>query len=479
MAPRTPLQKLSLVCLASSIVPSTSALSVAISAAQALGVLQQRDLTCSNHTFTSCSSTDSKLPTDFCCAPDSDCVSLDSSSSAICCPTGQNCAQIQGISCDVGIQNATQFPTSALFTTRLGDSLPECGGQCCPFGYTCAVPASNGSLGLCSIIQSTSSVNVTSTTSTSSTPTSTSTSSPTAAASNGTGIDSNNHPIVAHCSRFPAAAIAAGFFPGMIAGAFLALLLVICSGRRKNQTPKSSLYSQHNRNISEPIPTHHSNRSDFTRRPEMMLRHTQTRMKSWFSSKSSPTFLGEDTAYRGHDVPNDGEDNWKMPTPPVPNNVPLQPLGTTVPVTPERRIGALNHENLAHQPSRETIQVYSPDGMPASPRGARSGPVPPIRGMSSQWKANAAKLSPFKTPPYNTVHQATTITPDQGGVLTPARYGDGDSDICPRTREDPSDISRPTTTFTDMLHGIGFPDPKGRPDVPEVPKALNTRKGKR
>ena len=60
----------------------------------------------------------------------------------------------------------------------------------------------------------------------------------------------------------------------------------------------------------------------------------------------------------------------------------------------------------------------------------------------------------------NNVHHAVT--------LTPARYEP--SGWTPTKR---GEQSRPTTTFTEMLHDAGFPDPiredQGAPAVPKIP----------
>jgi hypothetical protein len=201
-------------------------------------------------------------------------------------------------------------------------------------------------------------------------------------------------------------------------------------------------------------------------------------MKSWFSSKSSPTFLGGESPYN--------QTHWKMPTPPVPDNVPLEPLGAAVPVTPERQITRGRSQKTAvKEPSMESIKVYSPASMLGSPQD-KPTPVKPIRNMASQWRGNDNvddKLSPFRTPDkeeFISAHLATT-SHHSTDMLSPARYkAEGNRG---RLREDVSDssnASRPTTTFTDMLGAIGFPDPGPRPAMPEVPRGLDVKKkGKR
>jgi hypothetical protein len=380
-------------------------------------------------------------------------------------------------------------------TTKLDSSLPECGDQCCPFGYTCDLNKVQ-----CVLIIDESSLNPSSSSASTATATSTAgtslttftnpTGSPTAVASNGTGINSNA-PITTQCTRFPGAAVAAGFFPGMLAGALLALLGVICLGKSRHKSSLAassppSKFSSHYRGrssdgaiigVSDPILISQPARTDFLRRQPEMLKRTGTRMKSWFSSKSSPTFLGGES-------PNT-QNHWKMPTPPVPDNVPLEPLGATVPVTPERQSRkGRSHRIVVKQPSMESIKVYSPPSMIATPQN-KPTPVKPIRGMASQWRGEESvgdKLSPFRSPDkdeFRPEHPATTAN-HRADILSPARYNAEDNRG--RFREevgDSSNASRPTTTFTDMLGSIGFPDPGPTPAMPEVPRGLSVKKGKR
>jgi hypothetical protein len=188
----------------------------------------------------------------------------------------------------------------------------------------------------------------------------------------------------------------------------------------------------------------------------------------------------------------DTSSHWKMPTPPVSNNVPA--VTPHVPVTPERR--------LAHELSSESIRVYSPPSgtgvvMPVPPH------IAPLRGMAAQrYQAPNYMGSPFQSPPpskdQSTDHSSSVPTKERGvstfsGVsslsgsneppvtLTPARYEAPASGWTPTERVRPErggDISRPTTTFTEMLHEAGFPDPiqdPGTPAVPKIPNAYSRR----
>jgi hypothetical protein len=98
------------------------------------GVQSISDCPLSNRT--SCAAVDSKLPSDFCCPDGTSCKSFDSSSSALCCQHGSDCSTIDTISCNVTLQDVTKNASAMVMTTRLNDSLGDCGvWGCCPFGY--------------------------------------------------------------------------------------------------------------------------------------------------------------------------------------------------------------------------------------------------------------------------------------------------------------------------------------------------------
>lgn len=77
------------------------------------------------------------LPSNFCCSSGTSCLSLAAATTVICCPEGNDCSQIEPITCTIGFQNATAYPTLAVHTTNLTGQLPTCGTGCCPFGFTC------------------------------------------------------------------------------------------------------------------------------------------------------------------------------------------------------------------------------------------------------------------------------------------------------------------------------------------------------
>ena len=91
----------------------------------------QANSTCLDSAWSSCIPIDVRQTADLCCPSGTNCISLDSSSTAYCCPWDSDCNLIDSISCDLTIQDS-----SAVMITRLNDNLPTCSKyNCCPFGY--------------------------------------------------------------------------------------------------------------------------------------------------------------------------------------------------------------------------------------------------------------------------------------------------------------------------------------------------------
>jgi hypothetical protein len=132
----------------------------------------------------------------------------------------------------------------------------------------------------------------------------------------------------------------------------------------------------------------------------------------------------------------------------------------------------------------ESIKVYSPASMLGNPPD-RATPVKPIRGMASQWRGNDPvndKVSSFRAPDKGDLTFIPQATPAQHNtdILNPTTYSaEGNGSTLREGGSEMRNASRPTTTFTDMLGSIGFPDP-GPPPMPDVPRGLDVRKkGKR
>lgn len=192
-----------------------------------------------------------------------------------------------------------------------------------------------------------------------------------------------------------------------------------------------------------------------------------------------------------------------MPTPPAQNNIHNNmATNTAYPVTPERR--------LPRESTAETIKIYSPPTVPAMPPN-----IAPLRGMNASRFANDRDNfhdrneqghpmgSPFQTPPglqsnpanddrsiypdddrvtgqrtlssYSDVSSLHDLTNAAGGAsetLAAARYNGGSDTAGSNAPHNYNSTlkSRPTTTFTEMLHDVGFPDPyKMDEPVPQVP----------
>ncbi|KAI9818028.1 MAG: hypothetical protein M1827_000652 [Pycnora praestabilis] len=181
---------------------------------------------------------------------------------------------IQPITCDITQQNATAHPQNPIKTTNLTATLPTCGSECCPLGYTCQ----NGNQ---CVIDPTPSASTTSSTSASASIVPTLVPIVTAPANSG------NATVEAHCDAFPAKAVVAGFFPGMILGALLAAL-AFCLLRRTKKNRQSGDFGHVSATVSDPIyqPQQTAMRSDFLRRGSASDQRS-SKVRSLFS-KSSP-----------------------------------------------------------------------------------------------------------------------------------------------------------------------------------------------
>lgn len=296
---------------------------------------------CAAPGFTQCSQ--SGLPADFCCGPDSSCIVLAGNTTVLCCPTGSKCATIKPISCDLQAQNNTQSPDNSLKTTALTGTLGKCGDSCCPFGYTCNTGGNCVMDADQSKAPSTSAVTSPTATSTSQS-TSTSTTSPLPTP-------------VTSCDKFPTAAILVGFFPGLVLGILLTVAgICILGARRRNQARRHSNGSSFG-NISEPQPNTSDMRTDFLRK----MPQTPSTVQTDGTPQRSNTIRRMTSMFRKSGLNQRGLGQRTMPggggnVPPVPipmttaNNNPPPP-----PVTPP----------LQREPSYEDINIFA-DGDTAS-----------------------------------------------------------------------------------------------------------------
>lgn len=410
MASRSIFQKLFFVCLLSSAAPSTTALAMAVTTAHSADLLQRDAGSCPDSTFNRCH--DTKLPSNFCCPKSSTCISLDDSTSALCCPDGE-CALIQPIVCDVSLQNAATNPKNPLMTTKLDKDLPKCGDLCCPHGYSCqdgktcrkdeaTSTTSSASTSSTQTTQTASALSSTSTKEATATATSTLFLFPTSAS----GMNETSASLNADCPSFPGRAVVAGFFPGLITGVLITLITIICIGRRRQKQQPQQTYSSksgHFRNrssdgaiigISDPMPGEIQNsvRTDFLRQPSYDGGASASQTKSRFYRTGSRV----KGLFNGSPKPNYTPHAYRTSTPP-----PIPPIYRPTPSTPP------DHVHPQRQPSTESIKVYSPEHI--------------VRGHGS--------LRPDWMRPNNNNNNNT----------------------------------RPTTTFTEMMERVGFQSSNGSP----------------
>ncbi|KAL2154382.1 hypothetical protein VTH82DRAFT_3058 [Thermothelomyces myriococcoides] len=78
-----------------------------------------------------------EFPDYFCCKGKETCIPLAGDTTLLCCPEGSDCQRIRPVPCDIELQNGEKNPDAVIKTTALGGTLPRCGTQCCPFGYSC------------------------------------------------------------------------------------------------------------------------------------------------------------------------------------------------------------------------------------------------------------------------------------------------------------------------------------------------------
>ncbi|KAK2879998.1 hypothetical protein FQN49_000662 [Arthroderma sp. PD_2] len=295
--------------------------------------LRPREGTCARDGFKQCGNPN--LPKDFCCSETSECLVIDNASTVICCPKGADCNTIRPITCDVQQQNVAVDPGSSVKTTKLKESLPKCGDDCCPHGYECQDRG-------CVLVNSSSEPKPSPSISISPTAPATPTSTPTVAPVTSPSVEQQ-------CNKFPPGAVTAGFFPGTIFGILASVAFWLLRRERTSRPPSQphSSDSSHFRqrsvdgtviSISDPMPSNaqDSFRTDFLRQQSSYygqnkndnrrsrIQRTSDRVKSLFAPK------------------------FTVITDPPPSDVPPMPM------TPPNKV--YQQRSL----STESIKVYSP-----------------------------------------------------------------------------------------------------------------------
>lgn len=420
------------------------------------GALSRRDVNV-------CKDIDSGLPNDWKCGSDKVCISLDNSTSALCCPAGENCSSLQTIDCDVKKLDPTKNPNTEVFTTKTDASLPPCGTSCCPFGYTCSNqnggPAcviekdkarfigSNPGDATGSLPSSTStSSSATSATSTSKSTATTTSSAAQSTSSSGSASRTDSNP-------FPPGHFFIGFVPGLLIG----VIATLCwfgyreKKKEKNGSTKSTPNLDKRPVISEPIDSGANQwRTDFTRKAQRISRSI---------------FGGNDTDY------NKEPNTWKMPTPPVPNQPPvrLDAPATPTPIPDRDRV-----------PTMESIKIYSPPNFDSHPSAA----VSPLRtNMTNHQNHDERFGSPFKSPiradgvprydnPARSgrpveleARPASSIYDAKSRPVSSLYHYDRD----PQPQQPHADPNKRDTSFTALMQHCGVPDAGDPYPVPKIP----------
>jgi hypothetical protein len=400
-----------------------------------------------------CKDVDNGLPDNWKCSSSSTCVSLDNTTSALCCPTGQDCSTIRTVECDAKKQDPSKNPGTEVFTTKTDGDLPNCGTTCCPFGYTCSQKSDGSNDGACTIqkekarfvgdfpgAQGTTSATASSSSSTTSTAkgTATATNSP-AKSTPSAGAEDKPNP-------FPASVFLAGFAPGLFVGALIVIGWMIYTGRIKSgsRSAQSTPRTEKRPMISEPINAQ-GGRSDFNRVPD-----------SVFNSKET------------------GPNNWKMPTPPEPHGGAVRPItpGTPTPVADKDRTATM-----------ESIRIYSPPNfgqhpsatvsplrtnLPANDRQLTSPFVSPLRADVVPRYDNPAPRDPSPRPtrPASSVYDQSRRT---SFAISELEGSGPEYSTSSHQRYDP-DPSKRDTSFTALMEHCGIPDSGNHFPVPKIPE---------
>ena len=334
---QTRLRKLTTTYLAFHIISSATAFSDLSRPVKGFNLVSRAN-TCAVSGQTACTGTG--IPSNFCCGSNTKCQVFNNNKSVICCPLGHSCNTIAPLTCDLSAQNATLHPSNQLHSSDLSGTLQVCGDSCCPRGYSCqnnqcalvttsATPKASVASTGASTTKSASSTSADSLAVTGSSHAPTSKPTTSTARQQAAATSTSCPSPTAHCNKFPYQAILAGFFPGMLLGAILTILAIICLGRRRS-SDKSDLSSV-TATVSDPIyQPQGSYRTDFLRRESKSkyLNRTSSKVRSLFSR--TPTMVNRD------------------------NNPGATGKSVKEPVTPVRT------PSMRKEPSSESIRIYSP-----------------------------------------------------------------------------------------------------------------------
>ena len=291
------------------------------------------------------------LPTNFCCdLSATTCVVFDNGAGSICCPrnsdgTPGNCDTMSPINggCDPDAYNATLFPSSPIHLKNIPTNFTTCGsedGVCCPPTYSCT-----GGLCVAPVADTASSSGA----STPTTPVTLSSANPyathTSSVAPHTSTVASTNAAASTSNSLPPTAIIVGLVPGIVAGALLTFLVIVCIGRRRSHRDKqladdSSDLGPIRAHVSDPIYYDAAGRTDFLRRNTRSHGgHSSTQ-----PSQRSPTLSRVRSLFSRSAV-----------STPSPKGLGVHVGTPRTPKTPTR--------SIRREPSMESITIFSPPDM--------------------------------------------------------------------------------------------------------------------
>ncbi|OJD16827.1 hypothetical protein AJ78_03017 [Emergomyces pasteurianus Ep9510] len=98
-------------------------------------VLQRDSKSCPIAGYSRCE--DPQAPPNFCCPPNTVCITLNTAASMICCPVGTNCFNSTRNTCDPRAYDPDLNPQALAKTRRPDIEVPKCGNKCCAPGARC------------------------------------------------------------------------------------------------------------------------------------------------------------------------------------------------------------------------------------------------------------------------------------------------------------------------------------------------------
>ncbi|OAX81195.1 hypothetical protein ACJ72_04464 [Emergomyces africanus] len=111
------------------------ALAIPVTPPGAFNILQRDSTSCPLKGYSRCE--DPEAPPNFCCPPNTVCITLNKAASMVCCPVGRNCFNSARSTCEPKDYDPDLNPQSLAKTRRPDIALQKCGDKCCSPGARC------------------------------------------------------------------------------------------------------------------------------------------------------------------------------------------------------------------------------------------------------------------------------------------------------------------------------------------------------